>query len=128
MRKSEIVDEFTSDIQKVWNIVTNNEDYKWRSDLERIEISDKGRTFIEYTKNGFQTKFIITKKIECSRYEFKMENSGFKGSIGVSTGDIRKLARKLGKSQELAEQLWETKYHEAKILSVLLMDEKTIVK
>ena len=66
MRKSEIVAEFTSDIQKVWNIVTNNEDYKWRSDLERIEISDKGRTFIEYTKNGFQTKFIITKKIECS--------------------------------------------------------------
>lgn len=49
-------------------------------------------------------------------------------SIGVSTGDIRKLARKLEKSQELAEQLWETKYHEAKILSVLLMDEKTIVK
>lgn len=79
MRKSEIVAEFTSDIQKVWNIVTNNEDYKWRSDLERIEISDKGRTFIEYTKNGFQTKFIITKKIECSRYEFKMENKRLTG-------------------------------------------------
>ena len=68
IRKSEIVAEFTSDIQKVWNIVTNNEDYKWRSDLERIEISDKGRTFIEYTKNGFQTKFIITKKIENKRF------------------------------------------------------------
>lgn len=43
-------------------------------------------------------------------------------SIGVSTGDIRKLAKKLGVSQTLANDLWETGYHEAKLLSVLIAD------
>lgn len=46
--------------------------------------------------------------------------------IGVSTGEIRKLARKLGKSQELANELWETGYHETKILAVLIMNKETI--
>lgn len=43
-------------------------------------------------------------------------------SIGVSTGDIRKLAKKLGVSQTLSNELWETGYHEAKLLSVLIAD------
>jgi 3-methyladenine DNA glycosylase AlkD len=49
-----------------------------------------------------------------------------KNSIGVSTGDIRKLAKKIGKSNELANQLWETGYHEAKVLAVLITDAKSI--
>lgn len=43
-------------------------------------------------------------------------------SMGVSTGEIRKLAKKLGVSQSLANELWETGYHEAKLLSVLITD------
>lgn len=45
-------------------------------------------------------------------------------SIGVSTGDVRKLARQTGKSDELAFALWDTGYHEAKLLAVLLFDYK----
>lgn len=45
-------------------------------------------------------------------------------SIGVSTGDIRKLAREIGKSPQLAEELWNTGYHEARLLAVLLLDKK----
>lgn len=45
--------------------------------------------------------------------------------IGVSTGDIRKLAKEIGQSDELAHELWETEYHEARLLAVLLFDRKT---
>lgn len=46
-------------------------------------------------------------------------------SIGVSTGDIRKLAKTVGKSDDLAYELWKTGYHEGKLLAVLLFDKKT---
>ncbi len=49
-----------------------------------------------------------------------------KCSMGVSTSDVRKLAREIGKSNELAFELWGTGYHEAKLLAVLLFDKKQI--
>jgi len=79
MRKSEIVATFTSDVNTVWNVVTNNEDYKWRSDIDHINILSDSDSFVEYSKGGFETKFIVTEKIECSRYEFRMENRMFTG-------------------------------------------------
>lgn len=42
--------------------------------------------------------------------------------IGVSTGEIRKLAKRIGVCQSLSNGLWETGYHEAKILAVLIAD------
>lgn len=47
-------------------------------------------------------------------------------SIGVATGDIRKLAKQIGKSKVLADELWDTGYHEAKLLAVLVLDKKTV--
>lgn len=47
-------------------------------------------------------------------------------SLGVSTGDIRTLAKAVGKSDELADQLWHSGLHEAKLLAVLLYDKKTV--
>lgn len=47
-------------------------------------------------------------------------------SIGVSTGDVRKLAKTIEKSNSLAYELWETNLHEAKLLAVLLFDKKTV--
>ena len=44
--------------------------------------------------------------------------------IGVATSVVRSFAKKVGKSQELAFELWDTKYHEARMLAVLLMDPK----
>lgn len=49
-----------------------------------------------------------------------------KYSIGVSTAQIRSLAKKTGKSNELAFELWNTGYHEAKLLAVLLFNHKDI--
>ena len=47
-------------------------------------------------------------------------------SIGVPTSDIRKLGKSIGISQELAIELWKTKYHEARLLSILVMDIREI--
>lgn len=47
-------------------------------------------------------------------------------SIGVSTGEVRALAKKVEKSNELADELWKTGLHEAKLLAVLVYDKKTV--
>ena len=39
MVKSNIKREFCCDIELLWNIVTDNTNYKWRSDLKKIESS-----------------------------------------------------------------------------------------
>lgn len=45
-------------------------------------------------------------------------------SLGVSTGDIRKIAKKYQKNDELAKSLWDSKIHEMKLLAVLLLNPK----
>lgn len=79
VRTSEVTTYFNSNIKVVWDVVTNNKEYKWRSDIEKIEILNEGE-FIEYTGNGNSTKFIITKKKPYSEYEFNMKNKMFTGS------------------------------------------------
>lgn len=66
-------------IENVWNIVTNLEDCKWRSDLEKIELIKPEKQFVEYTKEGFSTTFTITKKEPFSCYEFDMDNVNMSG-------------------------------------------------
>lgn len=74
------------ELQKVWELVLNTENYAaWRSDLSKTEvISDK--QFIEYTKNGYPTTFTVTLVEPYRRWEFDMENSNMKGHwIGIFT-------------------------------------------
>lgn len=83
MKKTKLVrqtikETFICDKEKLWNIIMNNENYAWRSDLSKIEIVDETH-FIEYTKNNYPTYFTITSKIPYSEYSFKMENSNMKG-------------------------------------------------
>ncbi len=86
MRKSNIIATFNANVSTVWDVVTNNEKYSWRSDLSKIEILDDGNKFIEYTKDGFTTYFTITTKQEYERYEFDLENNNMKGHwIGIFT-------------------------------------------
>lgn len=59
MARSNIKAVFENDVQTVWNVITDVENYIWRTDLSKTEIiSDK--QFIEYTKNGYATTFTIT--------------------------------------------------------------------
>ncbi len=43
-------------------------------------------------------------------------------SIGVPTATIRKMAKEINKSNKLAWKLWETTYHEAKLLATFLFE------
>ena len=74
------------ELQKVWELVLDIENYgAWRSDLSKTEvISDK--QFIEYTKDGYPTTFTVTLVEPYKRWEFGMENSNMKGHwTGVFT-------------------------------------------
>lgn len=83
MVKSNIKKEFSCDIEKLWNIITDNTKYSWRSDLSKIEIVDD-KHFIEYAKNNYPTYFTITSKVNLKEYKFDIENSHIKGKwIGV---------------------------------------------
>ena len=84
MKKSTITATFKSDIKKVWEVVTNNNNYEWRSDLSKIDVSVDGNYFTEYTKDNFPTKFMITLKKPYERYEFDMTNKNMNGYwIGI---------------------------------------------
>lgn len=70
---------FSSDIEKIWDIVTSCDNYTWRSDLGKIEVIEKEKIFVEYTKDGYATRFTITACEPYKRYEFDMENENMKG-------------------------------------------------
>lgn len=78
MIKSTIKAELDATIDEVFNIVVDNKNYSWRSDLERIEILDKNK-FVEYAKNGFLTEFVITAKEPYSFYAFNIDNENMSG-------------------------------------------------
>lgn len=69
---------FSTDVKRVWSIVTSLENYQWRSDLSRIEVLND-KQFVEYTKDGFPTTFTITAMEPYKRWEFDMDNSNMKG-------------------------------------------------
>lgn len=78
MIKSTIKVELNATVDEVFNIVADNKNYSWRSDLDRIEIVDNNK-FIEYAKNGFPTEFTITAKEPYSYYAFNIENENMSG-------------------------------------------------
>lgn len=66
-------------LEKVWNTVTDLEDFSWRSDLSKIEVKDETH-FIEYTKKNFPTHFTITEKKKMEKYTFSLKNKNIKGN------------------------------------------------
>lgn len=83
MIKSNIKKEFNCDIEKLWNIITDNTNYTWRSDLSKIEIIDD-KHFIEYAKNNYPTYFTIISKEKLEEYKFVIENTKINGKwIGI---------------------------------------------
>lgn len=77
MAISSIKAELSSDIGKVWDIVTSD-NAAWRSDLREIKRIDEKR-FVEIDKSGFETRFTITVFKPNSLYEFDIENDNMTG-------------------------------------------------
>lgn len=78
MAEARIKVSFQTDIQRVWDTVTSLTNYSWRSDIDKIETVSENK-FIEYTKEGYSTEFIVTACEPCRRWEFDMENGNMKG-------------------------------------------------
>ena len=74
-------------IEDVWNTITNNKDWQWRTDLENLKIIND-KEFIEYGKGGFEVHFKITKKEKFKIYAFNMDSNAFSGKW---TGSFEKL-------------------------------------
>ncbi|BAL00399.1 hypothetical protein OBV_32000 [Oscillibacter valericigenes Sjm18-20] len=88
MKKATVIARFHSSIEAVWNIVTDNTAFDWRSDIVKIEVSDDGNRFTEFTKDGFETEFTIALKKPYERYEFDMKNKNMDGHwIGFFSKD-----------------------------------------
>lgn len=64
-------------ISLVWNIVVDNNNTAWRSDITRVEVD--GNQFTEYTSKNFPTRFTITNLEYEKRYEFDLENKNMSG-------------------------------------------------
>ena len=64
-----------SELHTVWEAVLAVDQYSsWRSDLSRTEVVNHSQ-FIEYTKNGYATRFTVTATEAYKRWEFDMENT-----------------------------------------------------
>ncbi|MBV7390795.1 SRPBCC family protein [Enterococcus alishanensis] len=77
-RNSTIKWKIPANVERVWEIVTNNQDVRWRSDVEHLEIISEN-VFIEHFKGGGQTKFTIVAKEANQLYAFQMGNKFFQG-------------------------------------------------
>lgn len=78
MIKSTIKGEINASIDDVFKIITDNNNYSWRSDLDRIDIVGDNK-FVEYAKNGFPTEFTITDCVPNSYYAFNIDNANMYG-------------------------------------------------
>lgn len=88
MAVANIKAQYNCDIKKLWEIVTACDDYSWRSDISRIDVTEAGKKFVEYTKDGYATYFTITVFEPYKLYEFDMENDNMKGHwTGKFTGE-----------------------------------------
>lgn len=78
MVKSNIKKVFHCDKNQLWDIITNNSNDTWRTDVSKIKVIDDIH-FVEYTKKDAPTYFTITKKDKLNIYELEIENANIKG-------------------------------------------------
>lgn len=69
---------FKAPISEVWKLVTDIENYQWRSDISRVEVKDKNH-FIEYSKQGYKTFFYITDNEYLRLWACDFENETISG-------------------------------------------------
>lgn len=88
--KSVIEEVLNYPVELIWDVVVNNEDYKWRSDLKSLTIIDENH-FMEVDKNNYEVHFEITEK---SKYELYMFNVTSQKIYGTWSGEFIRLTDK----------------------------------
>lgn len=67
------------DVHKAWSVVTTASEYpRWRTDLSRVQILGP-EAFLEYTANGYVTKFTIIRAKPGQLWELEMDNTNLHG-------------------------------------------------
>lgn len=67
------------DVHKVWSVVTTASEYpRWRTDLSRVQILGP-EAFLEYTADGYVTKFTIIRAKPGQLWELEMDNTNLHG-------------------------------------------------
>ena len=78
MKKVEMKVYFKSDVEKVFNVITNMKDCSWRSDLSKVECIDDGK-YIEYNGKNHPTKILVTEYLKNIQFEYDIQNEYYKG-------------------------------------------------
>lgn len=71
--------------ERVWAVVTDLENWQWRSDLSRLEHTGED-AFTEYDKSGFPTRFTVTARRPTALWAFDIGNANLTGRW---TGEFR---------------------------------------
>ena len=67
------------DVHKAWSVVTTASEYtRWRTDLSRVQILGP-EAFLEYTADGYVTKFTIIRAKPGQLWELEMDNTNLNG-------------------------------------------------
>ena len=78
MKKVEMKVYFKSDVEKVFNVISNMKDCSWRSDLSKVECIDDGK-YIEYNRKNHPTKILVTEYLKNIQFEYDIHNEYYKG-------------------------------------------------
>lgn len=79
MATSRVTAYFPCPVEQVWRTVTDLSHTAWRSDLARVEVVDESH-FVEHTKSGCATNFIVTACEPPRFWAFTMGNGNMSGS------------------------------------------------
>ncbi len=79
----------------------------------------KKSEILEYLKANQDSRGI-------AHWEKHEDKTGGLRSFGIGLTKLRKFSKSLGKDPKLAQQLWQTKFYEMKIISLLIDDPNTI--
>lgn len=69
---------FQTNLDTLWDIITNNNDYSWRSNIKEIKIIND-KKFIEIDSDDVETEFTIITSDKNKKYEIDYENNNLKG-------------------------------------------------
>lgn len=120
-REATVSHEFKSSPEKIWSVITNNQDYSWRSDLKDVK-ADGPDNWIETPSHGPAVNFRVTLKKPFERYELQLSNDSFGGTW---IGELSPLPG--GGTKFVSTEKVETKGFVAKLMSYIFFSpQKTI--
>ena len=93
----------------MWNKITNNNDYYWRSNIIKIKQLDDTH-FIEYTKGNHKTTFNIISKKKMKEYILEFDNKNMSGTSKILFNEISNIEYEIEFTEEIEPKNILAKY------------------